>query len=219
MELGPSPLTPYPDTAIARQPERYGLRILDSRGITAFSDYPVTETATMSREQIARAQKTLIEHEIQTMHRLYKNGKISHERILNSFIDFSYGAMSLWYLAVYSKVPFLEGYYSLLARGAVSRSDEIPPSELGAWRPQRILEMWHDVDFSEGYPKIGKVVLSPIEFELLLYSTGKLRLTQVLEKVQQKFGKRFKDRKEFGVVVADILKKFEKRYWLAYAPI
>jgi radical SAM superfamily enzyme YgiQ (UPF0313 family) len=218
-ELGPSPLTPYPDTAIARDPKKYGIRIIDGKGITAYSDYPVTETATMNREQIARAQKELIEHEIQTMHRVFKQGKVSHERILNSFVDFSYGAMSLWYLAVYSKIPFLKGYYTLLARGAVSRSNDIPPEDLAEWRPQRILEMWHDVGFSEGYPRIGKEVLSPLEFEILLYATGKLRLNQVLDRVYHKFSTRFKDRDGFEAMAADILKTFEERYWLAYAPL
>ena len=219
VELGPSPLTPYPDTDIARHPEKYGLRILDDKGITAYSDYPVTETATMNREQIARSQKELIEHEINTMHRVFKEGKVSHEKILNSFVDFSYGAMSLWYLVVYSKIPFLKGYYTLLSRGAVRRSNEIPPSDLGDWRPQRILEMWHDVEFSTGYPRIGKEVLSPLEFEILLYSTGKQRLNQLLDRVYHKFSTRFKDRGEFNSMGRDILKTFEKRYWLAYAPI
>ncbi|MCX8131421.1 MAG: B12-binding domain-containing radical SAM protein [Clostridia bacterium] len=219
IELGPSPLMPYPDTDIARCPGKYGIRILDPKGNTTFSDYPVTETEAMTREEIAKAQKELIAHGVGVMMRLFRQGKVPHERVLNCFRFHSYGAVSVWYTAIYSQVPFVHGYYTLLARGAVSRSDEIPENRIEEWRPQRTMEIWHDVDFSQGFPRIGRDVLSPLEFELLLYSTGKLCLCQVLDIVYDKFSGRIETRREFDDMARRILRSFEKKYWLVYAPL
>ena len=216
--LGVSPLMPYPATGIARCPEKFGLEIIDPAGLTVFSDYPVTKTASLSREEVAAGQNELIQHILDTMMRLFREGKVPHETIMNCFHDFNYGAQSVWYLAVYNVLPFVRGYYTLMSRNAVKRSIDIADGEIYGWRPQRIMEMWHDVDFSEGYPAVGKDVLSPLEFELLLYSTGKLKLKQVLDRVREKFGKNFSDETEFNDEAMNILKTFERKYWLAYAP-
>ncbi|MZP30585.1 radical SAM protein [Heliobacterium undosum] len=218
IELGPSALIPYPETDIARRPDHYGLRILDRRGWTSFGDYPVTETAAMTREAIAKAQRELVEHGIHTMRQLFQAGKIPHQRILDCFKDLRYGVVSVWHKAVYSEAPFVAGYYTLMARDAVRRSADIAPGELPGWRPQRIMEMWLDVDFSQGYPRIGREVLSPLEFELLRHSTGKLTLAQVLDRVYDRFRERFDHREEFDGTAMGLLRGFEKRYWLAYAP-
>lgn len=219
IELGPSPLMPYPGTVIASCPQKYGISLVDAQGTTTFSDYPVTATAALTREQIAAAQQELIRHGIVTMRRLFKEGKVPHERILNIFNDLSYHATSTWHTAVFKVVPFVQGYYTLMAQGAVRRSADIAPTDLDGWRPQRILELWHDVDFSAGFPMIGKEVLSPLEFQLLLYSTGKLRLHQVIDQVYQEFAARFSDRNDFRQTALSLFKKFEERYWLAYAPL
>lgn len=216
--LGVSPLMPYPATGISRCPEKFGLEILDPAGLTVFSDYPVTRTVSLSREEVAAGQNELIQHILDTMMKLFREGKVPHESIINCFRDFNYGAQSVWYLAIYNVVPFVRGYYTLMSRNAVKRSVDIAGDEIYGWRPQRIMEMWHDVDFSEGYPAVGKNVLSPLEFELLLYSTGKLKLKQVLEKVREKFGKNFDGEAEFNNEAMNILKSFERKYWLAYAP-
>ncbi len=216
--LGISPLMPYPSTEITHCPEKFGLKIVDPQGSTVFSDFPVTQTDFMNREEIAAAQNELMQHILDTMIKLFKDGKVPHERIVDCFRDYGYGAQSVWHMAVYNTIPFVRGYYTLIARNAVKRSLDIPENEILGWRPQRIMEMWHDVDFSEGYPKIGKDVLSPLEFELLLYSTGKLKLKQVLDKVREKFGRLFDSESEFNEEAMNILKKFEHKYWLAYAP-
>ncbi len=216
--LGISPLMPYPATEITQCPEKFGLEILDPAGLTVFSDFPVTKTGALSREEVAAGQNELIQHILNTMMKLFKEGKVPHENIINCFRDYNYGAQSVWYMSIYNVVPFLRGYYTLIARNAVKRSLDIDGAEIYGWRPQRIMEMWHDVNFSEGYPAIGKDILSPLEFELLLYSTGKMNLKQVLDKVREKFGRLFKDETEFNSAAMDILKTFEKKYWLAYAP-
>lgn len=219
LEIGPSPLVPYPDTAIGMEPEKYGIHILDPEGITGFADYTVTETDSMKREDIAKGQKELIFHGIKKMTSLFKEGKVPHERIINSFRDFSFAIPSVWYTAVYCEIPFVKAYYNLFFRGAVKRSADIPPEDLYRWRPQRIMEMWSDVDFSEGYPRIGTYVLSPLEFELLLYSTGKLRLKEMLVTIYEKFSQRFEHYEEYEKEAFLLLKKFEDKYWLAYTPL
>ncbi|HOT75811.1 MAG TPA: radical SAM protein [Candidatus Wallbacteria bacterium] len=216
--LGVSPLMAYPSTGISRCPEKFGIEILDPAGLTVFSDFPVTKTAALSREEIAAGQNELIQHILDTMMKIFKEGRVPHEAIINCFRDFNYGAQSVWYLSIYNVLPFLKGYYTLMSRNAVKRSQDIAPDEIMGWRPQRIMEMWHDVDFSQGYPAVGKDVLSPLEFELLLYSTGKMTLKQLIEKAQEKFGRMFDCEADFQAEAMNILKTFEKKYWLAYAP-
>lgn len=216
--LGVSPMMPYPATDISRCPDKFGMQIIDPAGLTVFSDFPVTRTAALSRQEIAAGQNELIQHILNTMMKLFKEGKVPHETIVNCFRDFNYGAQSVWYMSIYNVVPFVRGYYTLISRNAVKRSADIADDEIYGWRPQRIMEMWHDIDFSEGYPAVGKDALSPLEFELILHSTGKLKLKQVLDKVREKFGRLFKDEAEFNNAAMDILKTFEKKYWLAYAP-
>ncbi|HBC76570.1 MAG: hypothetical protein A2008_03055 [Candidatus Wallbacteria bacterium GWC2_49_35] len=216
--LGVSPLMPYPATEISRCPEKFGLEIIDPAGLTVFSDFPVTKTGALSREEVAAGQNELIQHILDTMMKLFKEGKVPHETIINCFRDFNYGAQSVWYMSIYNVLPFVRGYYTLMSRNAVKRSIDIDGAEIYGWRPQRIMEMWHDVDFSEGYPAVGRDALSPLEFELLLYSTGKMNLKQVLGKVSEKFGRLFSGETEFNNEAMKILKTFENKYWLAYAP-
>jgi len=217
--LGPSPLMPYPGTRLTDCPDKYGIAIEDTEGLTTLADYPVTHSTELSREEIAKYQQELIWHVISVMKELQVKGKIPHERIVNCFRLIPLGIDFVWHTAVYREAPFIEGYYTLMARDAVKRSQDIPSSELENWRPQRIMEMWHDVDFSLGYPKIGKEVLSPLEFELLLYSTGKSTLPQLLERIYGRFSALFPDRKNFDEHALGILGQFEKRHWLAYAPL
>lgn len=217
--LGPSPFMPYPGTRLTDCPHTYGITIEDTEGCTTLADYPVSHTTELSREEIAKYQQELIWHVISVMKELLVKGKIPQERILSCFRLLPLGIDSVWYTAVYREAPFIHGYYTLTARDAVKRSQDIPGHELGDWRPQRIMEMWHDVDFSMDFPRIGKEVLSPLEFELLLHSTGKSTLSQVLERVYGRFSARFPDRETFDKHALSILGRFENRYWLAYAPL
>jgi hypothetical protein len=220
ISLGPSALMFYPDTAISRCPEKYGLRVLEHQGITTFADYPVTETDSMSREQIARNEQALVRHIFTAMKRVFHDGLVPHQRILDTFSDRQlYGLRSTWEGVVYRETPFVTGYYSLLVRGAVRRSCDIPAAEIGSWRPQRVFEMWHDMDFSEGFPRLHNEVLSPLQFELILYSTGKMTLQEVLQTVYEKFKSRFADRTEFEQSAEKILCSFEDKRQLAYCPI
>ena len=219
MVLGPTPFMPYPGTRLTECPNKYGIIIEDADGCTTLSDFPVSHSTELSRDEIAKYQQELIWHVIAVMKQLLAEDKIPHERIVSCFKLLPLGIEFVWYNAVYREAPFFEGYYTLIAREAVRRSLEIPEGELEEWRPQRIMEMWHDVDFSMGYPKIGEEVLSPLEFELLLNSTGKSTLAQILGRIWERFSPRFPDRESFHNHVLDILGRFEKRHWLAYAPL
>ncbi len=219
IEISPSPVMPYPGTEITRTPEKFGLKVLDPSGGTAISDFPLTESTGLDREAIAQGQKYLVDSMVEVMWKLFREGKVPHERIAYAFRERVERQSFIWRRVVYDRVPFLSPYYSLIARRAVRRSREIPRGELPGWRPQRILELWHDVDFSEGYPAIGRYVLSPLEFDLLLHSTGKLTLQAVLDAVYPKFAGLYRRRREFDRTCMKKMRLFEEKYWLAYAPL
>jgi hypothetical protein len=47
--------------------------------------------------------------------------------------------------------------------------------------PQRLIEMWRDVDSLRGYPSRAGRALSPFEYEVLKYSTGKSTIADIAE--------------------------------------
>ncbi|MCX8131426.1 MAG: hypothetical protein N3I35_15200 [Clostridia bacterium] len=146
--------------------------------------------------------------------------KIPHKKILSHFTLYeNYGIDSLWHSTIFKKYKVLFNYFNLLSRGAARRSIDIAPDELETWRPQRTIDMWASVDYEKGYPRIGSQVLSPLEYELFLHSTGKLTLQQVLDVIFSRFGSRFEGYGEFYTTAMSILRSFEDRYWLAYTAI
>jgi anaerobic magnesium-protoporphyrin IX monomethyl ester cyclase len=220
ISLGPSAIMLYPDTALTRCPSQFGLRVREHGGITTFADYPVTETEALTREDIARNQQDFVRHVIHTMKRVFRAGRIPHETILQCYRNRQDLQLnSVWEVAVYREERFLEGYYAMLARGAVSRSCDVPPAEIDGWRPQRVFEMWHDLDFSEGFARLGDFVLSPLEFELIRHATGKQTLAEMLAGVHRLFADRYRTRSAFDREARKVLRALEGRHLLAYAPL
>lgn len=153
------------------------------------------------------------------MRRVAAERRIGHETLLRHFTLFErYGISSVWYREIFEKTPAIFNYYTLIARGATIRSEEASGS-LDEWRPQRTLSLWASMDFSEGYPRIGRYVLSPLEYDLLLHASGKLTLRQVLDVVHPRFGGFFDDFESFRKAALSVYKTFEDKLWLVYAEI
>lgn len=220
MEIAPSILMPYPMTDIGRHPEKYGLKIYDRQGVASISDYPLMESASMDRREIMAAYQEYIQSFVNEVKAMLDTGELGHEDILRAFrTSMNSKGPKYWSNIIAHHKPMLAPYYTMLAREAASRIGDVQPEELPKWRPQRLLEMWRDVDFSRGYPLARGEALSPFEYEVLKYSTGKSTIAEIAGILYERFGKPFGETTEdlTGRIV-ETLKAFDKKYWLLVVP-
>ena len=165
--------------------------------------------------------RVLQEEIVKHMQSMLKQQRIPHDRILSWFQkeQAHYGGAGKWYQLA-ENMEFLAPYYTLLASGSVCRSQEINPDCLMTWHPQRIVVMQHDVRTdSSGDSFVQDVKLSPLDRELLRYSTGKLKLQSVLDRIYPDFTTMFSDYGGFCKTALQALEKMERRYWLVYSEL
>ncbi|WP_186843717.1 B12-binding domain-containing radical SAM protein [Acetobacterium tundrae] len=220
MEIAPSIVMPYPMTDIGLHPEKYGLTIYDEQGLGSISDYPIMDSETMDRREIMGAYQEYLQSFVDEVKIMLNNGELSHEVILRCYKK-SMGSRGpkYWINIISHHKPTLTAYYTMLARESASRIIDVDPAELSNWRPQRMIEMWRDVDFSEGYPVLWGEALSPFEYEVMKYCTGKSTIKTVAEILFDRFGKPFGENfDEFMERLIETLKVFDKKYWLLVVP-
>jgi len=220
MEIAPSILMPYPMTDIGRHPEKYGLKIYDRQGVASISDYPLMESESMNRREIMAAYQEYIQSFVNEVKGMLDTGELGHEDILRAFrTSMNSKGPKYWSNIIAHHKPMLAPYYTMLAREAASRIGDVQPEELPKWRPQRLLEMWRDVDFSRGYPIVRGEALSPFEYEVLKYSTGKSTIAEIADILYERFGKPFGETAEdFLERIIATLKAFAEKYWLLVVP-
>jgi hypothetical protein len=154
------------------------------------------------------------------MRDILQRGIIPHEVLLKHFELYrGQGLHSVWLDNVFLPDVRVHNYYVMMSRGAVKRLEDIDHAQRNDWRPQRTIDLWGAADFSGGFARIGRHALSPLEYQLLLFSTGKQTLGQVLRAVHQRFADRFQGYDDFAEVALEILRQFETRLWLAYSQL
>jgi hypothetical protein len=208
-------LRSYPGTAITNNPSSFGLSIGDSE--TSFDDYPAVIPQGTTPEDIMLYRLQVSRHITNIMKEIVDTGQVPYKTILSQYrLMLTYNIKSIWYLEVFKKNQFLDEYFRLIAKGASVCFDDVPPHELTNWRPLRTMEIRKAVNFEEGFPRIGKYVLSPLEFELLLHCSAKLRFKEVLESLYSIFGSRFDSIEDFNKSVSEIFRLFDKRHWVVF---
>ncbi|MEQ8222195.1 MAG: radical SAM protein [Candidatus Eremiobacterota bacterium] len=211
-------LMPYPGTSVKLHPETYGIRLIPEREGHALEDIPLTETEHFSWINLFNARNELNRQIIKKMQDFYINGKIPDDIIITNYkLAHKYGVYSRWFINIFRHHPVYHRYYNLLSRDALKRSSDIPSERLLSWHPQRVFELWGIISYDRGYPQIGSYILSPLEYELLLLSSGKLRLKEILDICYRAFSNMFEGEKDFQEEALKLMDKFEKMRWLAYA--
>jgi len=213
-------LRPYPGTAISKDPAAFGLKISAENEMKSFDDYPPVSVDGLSAEDIIASRVKTARSISKTMQRLLKEDKITYETILSQYSAArEYGVTSMWYLDVFKRKAALDEYFRLISLGAAVRMADAPEDELMQWRPQRTFEIWRIVDMRNGYPQIDGYVLSPLEFELLLHSSGKLILSEVINGLYDIFGDKFDGKNSLAQQILALLKKFDSLYWTVFCKI
>lgn len=210
-------LRPYPGTAISADPVAFQLRIPDESGAKSMDDYPLVLAGNASAEDIINYRMRVSRLISKKMRELLGNGRIPHRIISSQYrLAADYGITSLWYQEIFKKNKLLDEYYRLLTAGAARRMPDVRNDEMAKWRPQRTMEIRKVLHLESGYPKIGAYVLSPLEFELLLRCSGKMRLGLIIEDLLQIFGDRFDGRDDFKSHVMELLRRFDRMYWIVF---
>ncbi|MZP30589.1 radical SAM protein [Heliobacterium undosum] len=213
-------LMPFPNTAITREPARFGIRFLREREAHALEDIPLSETDEIPWTEMFKARNQLNRRIVDRMHRLYGQGEVPHETILTIYrLFYQYRVYSRWLMNIFSAYPIKHRYYQLLAQAGARRSAEIPSGELHRWHPQRVFHLWSTLSYTQGYPQLDGFVLSPLEHELLQLCSGKLTRGEVVDRGYEVFGERFENRDDFETMADLILRSFEERFWMIYAPM
>jgi hypothetical protein len=216
--IAPSIVMPYPLTDIGMNPEKYGLVITDPDGLRSFSDYPVMRSEEMSERDILAAYMNFIHFTRDVVQKTLEENAISHEALMRSFKG-NMGSESIWKSVILNLKPQMGRFYDLLTRGAGHRLKDVPEAELPEWRPQRMVEMWHDVSFKEGYPVLAQEALSPFEFDILKFSTGKQTVGEIAARLYGVYGEPFGETDgEFFGRVAEQLKRFGDKYQMIAVP-
>ena len=151
---------------------------------------------------------------------MLNDGELTHEDILRCYqTALAVNGPKYWINIISHHKPTLTAYYTMLAREAASRIVDVDRQELPHWRPQRLIEMWRDVDFSQGYPLLWGEALSPFEYEIMKYATGKSTIATMTELLYERFGKPFGEgQDELMERIIETLKIFDKKYWLLVVP-
>ena len=198
MDIYTSTIMPLPNTAISKEPGRFGIKILDAPYLTSLEDFPVTETETLSRNAISNARFDFVKHISLLFKELFKSGKIPFNRIKKHFeLALNYKLPSTWYSYLYSKDRFVNPYFNLLLKTSAVRLEDIKEKELNFYYPDRVSD---DMEGLEG------VILSPEEYRLLLLCNGRIDIKTV--------------KNMFSSIEEDnlykILKKLESRYLIVF---
>lgn len=218
LQMLSSIIVPYPQTRIGREPQRYGYTFTDRAGDTSNSDYPAYYTEEMTEKEILGAYQELTDTYLHNVQRLIAEGKVPFEQLRRIVeIHQVYGNDITWGVALQGLFPIIYSYFQLLLRCRVEPLRTLPEEKIPDWHIQRTFEIWRFVNVAGAAPTLEGYVLSPYEYQIILYAAGKLTIREIAERMYPSY--HGGDSWElFLCRVIDTILFFESRYWLVGMP-
>ncbi|MEL7660957.1 B12-binding domain-containing radical SAM protein [Acetobacterium wieringae] len=207
-------LRAYPGTEIMDNPGKFNLVLHDQSGRLSGDDYPFVTPLGCSQDQVMKNRQELNKVIRQSMQKKIKNHELKNEVVQKQFnAALKYGIRSRWFEEIAANPRAYEYYYVLyLNEGqAFERS-----MDFSSDYPQRTFELWRTMTFTEGFPKLDGMALSPLEYELLLRCAGKRSLAEIEVELYEHFGGPYHDPAEFHGKLVDLLDQFDFKYWLTH---
>lgn len=217
IELPGSIICPYPQTKIGQNPGRYGYTFTDDRGDGSNSDYPCYYTERMTEKDILAGYQAVTLAGVLASRAVIDEGLVPYWR-LKTAVDLHMRRKSgVWGKILSSVYPMIYSYFQLTLSCGIPPIRAVEREELSDWHMQRTFEIWRFVNMSGAAPKIGKYVLSPYEYQLILYCAGKLTVRQIAERMYERFSGG-DSREDFLNRILDTLLFFETKYWIVGVP-
>ena len=192
-ETTASYLTAFPETPLAGEPERFGVKIKDRDFLTSLTlDECYLETDYLSRPEIRRMRQEFMAALGREMRALVP--RIPRQRILQHFRWASrYGTVTRWYRHVFQELGALREYFTFYDHPKFRALEEIPPEELLEWTPLRTVgPLQYDPANFEDFLLRGSHrplrLVDPVEKEVYALSVGKLTLGRLVEVLKERTG-------------------------------
>ncbi|MDD3307827.1 MAG: radical SAM protein [Acetobacterium sp.] len=207
-------LRAYPGTQILENPEKFNLQLHNQSGRFSDDDYPFVTPRGKSQDQVMKDRQELNKVIRQSMQKKIKNHELKQQAVMKQFkAALNYGIRSRWFEEIAANPRAYEYYYVLY----LSEGQAFDPSlDFSSDYPQRTFELWRTMTFTEGFPKLDGMALSPLEYELLLRCAGKRSLAEIETELFALFGDPYQNQAEFHGKLVDMLYQFNFKYWLTH---
>lgn len=207
-------LRAYPGTEILNNPEKFNLQLHDQSGRFSGDDYPFVTPTEKSQDQVMKDRQELNKVIRQSMQKKIKNHELKQQAVMKQFkAALNYGIRSRWFEEISANPRAYEYYYVLYLNEGQAFEESL---NFSSDYPQRTFEIWRTMTFTEGFPKLDGMALSPLEYELLLRCAGKRSLAEIEAELFSIFGDPYKNQAEFHEKLVDILYQFNFKYWLTH---
>lgn len=212
-------LVPYPGTKISRNPGQFGLKPLDSdfyKGATLQS--PFFETKDLNKGELLKC-KRLFENEI-FQHMKRSLIKVPEDLIRIHFhLAENYRLFTSWYSTFYKRFSAIDGYYHFKLSSRFKELRQINEKNWQGIFPMRIHE---DIFYTDDLSIVLKgsweeiVLKEEIEKFIYIYSSGRLKLSQLVEKIKDCFGQEGDGWDFFSRILLPFYKKLEEFKYIIF---
>ncbi|MBR0061091.1 MAG: radical SAM protein, partial [Selenomonadaceae bacterium] len=205
VEIGVVTFWPLAETKMTRCPKEFGIKICDAEFLTSVGDFPQIETPELDRLTINDMRREFTEEIAAQMIDMLENWRVPTERILSWFPTShrikNYG---MWFKELMGR-EILFAYYEMLKLGEGFHSAQV--ENLAAAHPLRVAQLsTHLKRINSTTAEICGEVLSGVELEILLLTTGKLSVKEIARRVNQNISD-----------VTKILKRLESHHLIVYS--
>ena len=237
LDLNTAYFWPFPNTPITNNPNKFGIEILDYNSFTSVEDYPVVKTIGLSKEEICFHKIDLNKIICNKMFDLVY--KIPYKNIYKQFeLNYKYDIKSNWYNILY-QITHIKQYFTLLLNGGFVRSANIDEKKLLNYYPMRLIQI---TQHKNDRIIINNIVLSILETEVIRYSAGRITTRHIIdilyllfknknisylteresndnfiEPPYIKHSNKLINKKDLIPLVINILKNFEKKYYIIFS--
>lgn len=210
-ELGVVSFWPLAETSITNSPESYNIKITDNKFVTSVGDYPQTETDDISRERIIELME-IMESELNSkMKEMILTRKIPKEKILGWIPKKNMiKSAGRWWFCLY-ELKAAWAYYDMISKGEGFSYEDVEFETFESLHPMRTIPLQKYLKFRDGNKiTLLEKELTDIEQDVLIYSTGKLDVSEIVCELQGKYSNIADD-------IKNILKKLERDFFIVFS--
>ena len=205
MEIGVVTFWPLAETKMTRCPEEFGIKICDTEFVISVGDFPQIETPEIDRLTLNEMRQEFTEEISAQIIDMLENWRVPTERVLSWFPKTKRSQyLGMWFDEL-MRQEILFAYYEMLKLGEGFHSSQV--ENLSAAHPLRVVQLTKFLRrINSSTAEICGEILSGVELEILLLSTGKLSVEEISRRVEEKISR-----------VTEVLNRLERRHLLVYS--